>query len=373
MILSLFMFVTLSIVAAISIEVARIELAETELRVATDSCARLAMSKLALTQDETEARNFAINNAHRFTVGGQPFALAPADLAFGSSRANGTGTHGFLMHGWPRNAVRINSAVDRLGSQQMPVAFGGLFGDKQFELTSQAVAANSDIDVVLVLDRSASMAFDMIGVDFQYPSPGTFPDAYFELPHATESRWAAMERAMDVFVQEMNAKPTRTKVGLSSYSSDNDTWHSDSNGVYHHCVSVAATKEQWLTSNFSSLITKMQSIGNQQLVGGTNIAAGMVAGKQILDASNRITAAKVMIVLTDGFYNDGEYPPTTATAIAADNVTIHTITFGYTTDDQTMQKVADNGGGIFYKAPDETTLVETFRKLARNLNVQVVK
>lgn len=368
-IMILFLLTAMLIMAAVSIEVARVELAETELRVATDSCARLAMSKLALTQNESEARNYAINNAGKFKVAGIPFALSPDDIVIGNSDRNADDSFNFTAGGWPRNSVKINGVFDRFGSQNLPVAFGGIFGDKAHAISSSSVAANRDVDVVLVLDRSASMSFDMAGIDWQYPHPKTLPYGYLERPDGNASRWAALERALQVFVTEMNAGSTRTEVGMSSYSSNVP-------GYYYYgvwCSSTASTKELYLTNNFSSINSKAYNIGNKKLIGGTNISAGMVAGKEILDASTRVTATKVMIVLTDGFYNEGVYPPDTATTLAADDVVVHAITFGTQTDEATMQAVADNGNGIFYMAPDEATLKDVFRKLAKNLTVQVVQ
>lgn len=366
--LVLFLLTVMLIMAAISIEVARVELAETELQVATDGCARLAMSKLAETQDPEVARQYAINKAASYTVAGQTFALSGDDVQFGNSERQASGAYNFVDAQVPLNAVRINSTFDRFGSQSLPVAFDGLFGDKSYRLATSAVAANSDVDVVLVLDRSASMSFDMAGIDWQYPRPLRLPDAYLSAPHNTKSRWAALQRALDVFVDEMTQGSTRTQVGVSSYSSNTG---SNYYGVW--CSSVASTRELEMTDRYSKISSVVSDIGGEKLIGGTNISAGMYAGQQILASSPRVTANKIMIVLTDGFYNEGQYPPQAAEVMAEHGIVVHAVTFGSKTDTATMQQVADRGKGIFYEAPDEATLKEVFRKLARNLAIKVIQ
>lgn len=367
-IMVVFLLIAMLIMAAVAIEVARVELAETELRVAADSCARLAMSKLAETQSEELAREYAINNADKFTIAGKEFALAPSDIIFGTASQGADSRFDFEAGASPKNAVQITGVYDRLGEQSLPNLFGTMLGDKNYQLGAISVAASSDLDVVLVLDRSASMAFNMDGIDWRYPSPLSLPDAYLKAPHNVGSRWAAMERALTVFVSEMRSISSRTEVGVSSYSSDTSGYY---NGV--RTSSVASTRELELSQDFNKINLVANKIGNKKLIGGTNISAGMEAGKEILDASRRVTATKVMIVLTDGFYNDGAYPPDTASEISADNVIVHAITFGSQTDLATMEAVAENGNGNLFMAPDEETLKEVFRKLARNLSVKLVQ
>ena len=70
-----------------------------------------------------------------------------------------------------------------------------------------------------------------------------------------------------------------------------------------------------------------------------------------------------MIVLTDGNYT-GNDPVPAATAAAAADIIVHTITFSAGANQTDMQEVATAGGGLHYHAPDAATLNEIFRDLA---------
>src|SRR5690554_2963876 len=79
------------VMVAMSVDIAYMQLARTELRTATDAAARAAVESLTRTAKISDARKAAKNVAKQNTVGGQKFKLANSDIEFGTSRRNTAG------------------------------------------------------------------------------------------------------------------------------------------------------------------------------------------------------------------------------------------------------------------------------------------
>ena len=78
-----------------------------------------------------------------------------------------------------------------------------------------------------------------------------------------------------------------------------------------------------------------------------------------------------MVVLTDGAYTNGVHPENEAALAAADDIQVHTITFGAcpTSVIIDMQDTALAGGGYHYHAPDAATLNEVFSEIAGSISI----
>src|SRR5690606_34481645 len=131
--------------------------------------------------------------------------------------------------------------------------------------------------------------------------------------------------------------------------------------------------------------------------GSTNIAHGIATGRKILDGpGKRANAVRVLVLLTDGIpnvycTNSTAYTgssscstgisatsPTScnsptagmthawnqATAARNADVTIYVIGLGDGVLDCVLEKIAENGGGIYYKAPTTAQLDEAFEAIA---------
>ena len=110
-------------------------------------------------------------------------------------------------------------------------------------------------------------------------------------------------------------------------------------------------------------------------IGGfTSISRGMQSGKTIMDASARGDAVeRTMIVMTDGRHNRGPEPRTVATALAANGVIIHTITFGANADIPRMEEVANIGGGRHFHALTGPELEAAYREIALTLSTTITQ
>ncbi len=167
---------------------------------------------------------------------------------------------------------------------------------------AHATATYIERDIVLVVDRSGSME---------------------------GQKFADLVNAIGTFTATLGQTPVEEKVGLASY---NDI----------------ATEDVNLTDNLELITDTMAALP----VGGfTSISRGMQAGKNIMDASPRGDfVERTLIVMTDGLHNRGPEPRNVAIALAAEGVTIHTITFGADADIPRMEEVAAIGGGRHFHA-----------------------
>ena len=135
-----------------------------------------------------------------------------------------------------------------------------------FSTTQVSLTTRVSHDIVLVLDRSASMAFDLSANEFSYPadvSAGKNPlQIYFTPPSATASRWKALTDAVNSFVTVLQARNLDVHVGLVTYS---ETY---SFGTY---ACTEASLDVQPTSNLSSITTAMNTWG-QRLCWATRIS-----------------------------------------------------------------------------------------------------
>ena len=163
-----------------------------------------------------------------------------------------------------------------------------------------------------------------------------------------------------------------------------------------------------INNNLTSSLTGLSSTigGLAPPAGSTNIAHGIATGRRVLDGTGkRANAVRVLVLLTDGipnYYctNSAAYtsstacstgssatsptsctPATTAmthtwnqaTAAAAADITIYVIGLGNGVLDCVLQQTADNGGGIYYKAPTTAQLDEAFEAIAEQTHIALVR
>ncbi|MFO1065417.1 MAG: hypothetical protein U0892_16245 [Pirellulales bacterium] len=96
-------------------------------------------------------------------------------------------------------------------------------GSSKFSLSNQTIATRVDHDVCFVIDRSGSMAWDMSNVKFSYPGDLNGKSRlqnYFTPPHATLSRWAALQGAVNEFNNVVSLNSLEVRAGLVTYSSN---------------------------------------------------------------------------------------------------------------------------------------------------------
>lgn len=326
LVLIVFCLIVLFAMAALSIDIAYMHLTRAELRTATDAAARAGAEALGRLQDEQEAKEAAISFAARNTVAGDPLLLNEADVVLGSTQFI-DGRFQFVAGATPSNSIRVTgmrTADSRSGS--IPLFFGQLMGQPEFQPVQNATAARVDVDIALVLDISGSMG--------------------------SNNRFEGLKNAVNVFVNELNSTPQDEFVSMSVYSS-------------------TALKAVPMTSNMTTIRNRL----NDFRPGGmTAIGRGMQTGLTTYNDPNaRPFALRAMIVMTDGNHNTGINPRDVVPACLDENVKVHTITFSRGANQSLMRQVASAGGGIHLHANNNSQLAQAFRDIARQLSVMLIE
>jgi Ca-activated chloride channel homolog len=343
---------------AFAVDVAYMQLVRAELRAATDAAAKAGALELRLTDGNgAAARTAAINIAARNTVGGKALTLNGSEIELGRSVYQGDGTYRFVANQTPYTSVRVNSnltANSAMGNVRL--FFGNMLGRPTFEPQQVATASQLQQEIVLCLDRSGSMCFDLTGIDYSYPlgRNGNRP------PHLTLSRWAALETAVDVFLDILASQRTQPRVGLV-------TWSAADNLI------PAATRDSPMTLNYATIAAAVDARFLTNMTGATNMAAGIdEAVKQLTEPGISTLATRTVVLMTDGDWNEGRDPIAAANDAAAAGVTIHTI--GFLNNDQaTLQQIAMITGGEYIYATNQADLEAAFRKIARMLPVALTE
>lgn len=355
---------------AMSINLTQIATTKTELRLASDAAAKAGSITLGQTQNVGAARRAAKQIAAKHRVNGKSMKIHNVDVDFGFSRQQDDGSYSFQENVRPFNSVRVNARIGedtRYGEGEYYMK--GILDPGNFSLHYESTAARVDHDLCLVVDRSGSMAWDMSNEEWSYPpqeddgntenDTESIMQRYFEPPHPALSRWAALTRSTDMFFDHLDTLDVEVQSGLVSYSS---------NFVFGIYTSEASTTHSELTLDHTSLQPPLEELGEEPLIGNTNIASGMQAAYDVLTGpGSRLTAKGTMVVLTDGINNQGTDPVEVARAAAAANITVHAITFSEQADTELMTRVAAAGGGNLFDAPDEASLQEAFRRIADTL------
>jgi Ca-activated chloride channel family protein len=369
-VLSAVMLSMLSIIAALCMNAAYIELAKSEMRLATDAAAKAASITLGQTGDEAEARSRGKQICQKHSVAGAQLEIRDSDISFGQASLQPNGSYSFTEGTAPYNAVKVHASfVRRAGGAAALPALGQFLGREEFTLSHEAIATRIDNDICLVVDRSGSMAWDLTNEPYSYPGEqngGSIIQKYFAKPHSTLSRWAALGDAVDAFLTVLEGNPFEPRVTLVSYSSNFNF------GLYSSTVSSI---DQSLTHDFNTIRDSLTARGAGPIIGNTNIAAGLSDGITALSSGtgSRPNAFRNLVLLTDGIMTQGDDPVELAALALSQNITVHTITFSDQADQVLMQQVAAAGGGEHYHAPDAEALTAIFTMLADTLPAMLIQ
>lgn len=365
------MLIIFLVMIVFAVDVSYMQLTRSELRVASDAAAKAGTEALRRTQDPTKAVAAAIEYASYNQIGGKPLKLNYGDIELGQTVLMSDGSWDFVPNAKPPRAVRINASLAK-GSASGPVNlfFAGIFGHSTFSPKVTSVAAQFDQDVVLCLDRSHSMCFDLSGVDWVYPA-GTsllYPLSITLPPHPTASRWAALTSAVDKYVKIIMKLNVPPRVGVITWASDIDK--SSYEYTLTKLTSLAVVRDLELSTTIGSVLGPIMGRALKPMLGATNMSAGLSEAVKMLDADKtRPLARKTIILMTDGLWNQGADPLTVAATAKAKGIVIHTVTFLPGADQKTMIAIATLTGGKHYYAVNAAQLEAAFSDLAYSMPV----
>ncbi len=363
----LFLLIAVIGVGAMAVDFALISSARTDLRISSDLASRAAMVDYIENQDVQSARSAAKQIARLNGAIMSNLRLRNSDIIPGNSAPGLDGKYVFTPDVTPYNSFKVNANLDegsRSGS--LPLMFSSVHKRETVDLTETSTATETYLDIVLVLDRSGSMAFDLTGTQWSYPSGNSWQIDYFVAPQA-ESRWESLEGAIGVFLDEMEAKVKKEQVALVTYSSDYETYSSYWDETF---TSDEVSVDQTFTYDYDEILNAVLDIGSEPVIGATAISSGIDEAITLLNNSSRAAyAEKVIVLLTDGDWNTGYDPVVAAETAAANKIVIHTVAFGSGAGASVMQEVAEVSGGVAFNAPGDAELSEAFRDIARSIGL----
>jgi hypothetical protein len=301
-------------------------------------------------------------------VAGPPLTLASKDVQIGMSTQQANGSWTFTNGGTKPNSVRINAQLSQ-GSASGPISltFGKVFGAGSFQPTKTSTASVLQQEICLVIDRSASMAWDLSGSDWSYPTGG----AYDKPPHPTLSRWAVLNSAVNNYLNIISTTAIDPRIAMVTWSSD---MRSDPLaqlvGLLANVLYSITTLDNPLNLNHQNIKDVLAQRGNNIILGGTNMAAGLDDAITLLNGPNVYPFAKRNIILmTDGQWNMGRSPLLSAQDAVDAGITIYVITFLPGANSADMDQIAAMTGGKHYHADNAAELNAAFVELARTLPV----
>ncbi|MDZ4851220.1 MAG: vWA domain-containing protein [Pirellulaceae bacterium] len=368
--------------AAFTVNYSYMQLVRSELRAATDAAAKAGAETLARTEDTTLARQEAIRYAAANRVGGQPFVIGNNDVVFGKVTPQGAGRWTFQSGGTSLNAVRINARTGgNAANSAIPLFFSQVLGRSSFTPQHTATAGQQEVEVCLCIDRSGSMQFDMSGSDWayapnnpllsNYTAEGTQMRNYYSPPHPTDSRWAKMRTAVNLFLTTAGNYNPPPRTALVTWGSDitiNTPLHKTFTASMTDIALPASGNHNWST-NMSSIQNAIVTKGNSAIVGGTNLSAGLDMAVSVMRGNNSsLYTNKVIILLTDGQWNQGRHPRLAAYDARAQGITVHAISM-LTTAQPDLREVATITGGKYISTSNSAQLEAAFIELANSLPV----
>lgn len=347
------------IFAAFCVNVAYMQLVRTELQISTDAAVRAGGRTFATSGDMKTAMSVAKEAASRNEVAGAPLRLADADIEFGESvRKSLNSRYIYQSKGNAPNSMQITGRRDK-GSLDGPVRFvlPVIGAQTVFEPRIIAHSTQMEIDVALVIDKSGSMAYAADELAAYPPIPSSAPAGWDFCDAAPkDSRWRNVVAATKSLLNELEYTPLQEKVSLCTYSDKGK-------------VDVK------LTSDYNAIMKGLDKYTKKLCAGQTNIGAGLSQGVNSLvgQGKDRLWAAKVVIILTDGIQTTGSSPVPISVKAFKQGVMVFTVTFSDEADIKSMQKVASSGGGVHFHAKSGNDLINAFKEIGKTLPTLLTK
>jgi Mg-chelatase subunit ChlD len=126
------------------------------------------------------------------------------------------------------------------------------------------------------------------------------------------------------------------------------------------------------TANRQQVTNTVNQLGSRPMMGSTNLSAGLdLAVRQLTGTNAGSLSSKVVVLFTDGMWNDGRNPLLAAQDARNAGVTVHIVTM-LTADQADLRQAAQLTGGRYYNAANASQLASAFREIAKSLQVVLI-
>jgi Ca-activated chloride channel homolog len=376
-ILILSMMFVFVVVAGVTIDYAYMQSVRSELRIATDAAAKAGAEVLSRTENSNQAIAAAIDFAASNKVAGQNLTITNNDVKLGRVTKNQAGEWQFQANVTPFNSVQVKPNVNT------SLFFGKALGRDSVIPKHTAIAGYQEFDVCLCLDRSGSMLFDMTGTDFSYPTGnprlssftawGTTWRNHLSPPHPTNSRWAVLARAVNDFFNEIASSSPAPYTSLVTWGSDYTMPIAPSTQFTSSTLNVALPSVSNPGGQRTAITNSINALGVTPMMGGTNLSAGLDRARQHLVGNQaRTLTGKVIILFTDGQWNEGRDPVLAAQDARDAGIVVHTVSM-LTGFQPTLAQIAQTTGGRNFVTTNEAQLRAAFREIAEGLKVVLIE
>ena len=357
--------VIMLVFAALLVDVAWMSTIHTEAQLASDVSARGALTSFVSDRSDDSyqvrvVRAQAIGKTifENITLGSEPVDVDPTAFEFGVRTDSGD----FSQNSSFANAVRLD--LPNVKSDGFRLFLAPLFGVENFNTSPKSVVAYKPIDVVLCLDISRSMAWT-VNANRPPASVGTL-----HAPPVEGSRWLALVDSVNLFLREAEQQSPSLRISLITFGGGE---RKVVDSPWDEIRTSVQTPFDYIGAARSDIESKMNFITD-------NVLGWRTPTKQALELTQTNFAAnsfdgveQVTILLSDGRATTGS-PSNAAAALAAEDVTIHTIYFaGDPRGVGEMQAVADAGNGLALNADDEAELNDAFNQILALLSVTLVE
>ena len=334
-------------VAAFAINVVYMEMTRTELQISTDIATRAAGRTLAVTDDEAQAIAAAHLLLSQNSYANQFLQPSEVDIQFGVSTRSSEDARYQFGSGSPPNAVSVMTN----GTNTVPMLFPTMGVSVPFRPIKRSICTQVELDFVLVLDRSGSMAYSANETADPFAPPASAPFGWeFGNPIPPNSRWLDLVGAVDGFFSVLDESAHLEHVALASYASE-------------------SSRDLVPSLDYEAVRSQLDSYSAAFYGGATNTGDGIRDGLALIgqQTTSRPWATRVMILMSDGLANTGPDPIFEANAAAQNGVVIHTVSFSDEADTTLMAQIATIGAGDHYHATNASQLEQAFENIARDV------
>ncbi len=312
--------------------VSQMQLARSELRVATDAATRAATEAVLRTGDEELAFQHAAAIAGAHTVISRPCVLERGDVVFGQSKSRVDGEWDFIEFAEPFNAARIDiQKANHTKSGPVQMLFPG-FGPSSIATFKTATAGQIDHDLMLVIEAGGSM-------------------------HSPD-RWDGVLETIQQISIASQELPNRIRVGMV---------------VCHNNPFVA--KQLGDTDDLAKTLARVsEEIADIKLHQGRNLGDGLRLASDVLERDTSSVADQTIFFLGNGHHTKGTHPATAARLAASRKQIIHCFVFGKNADKNgDMELAAGITGGDFVEVHDFGILPDVLNRVLLNPSIVLIR